>query len=478
MQHRSVTETITAAHELLTRGQVTAAVSLLERHCLQSRRTTSQRGQLLIELAAACLLAGDSSLELAAAALELLAGSHRGLADSALAAGLGAEVAALQGGGPATVRRFTQKVLESDDSRAHFHAASALLLTDSAESALLHLGLARTAADLPAWLDWRCWSLTGVALEQLADYALAADAIREAVATAPAGEQQELERLALADCLLELGDPEAAVTELAVIDSEKLLRVDDQIYRLWLQARSEELLGNPGLAIQHYRKARGLLETGGPIDAGSPFDRYGLELAAAQLLAARGAWQEAVELYRSALEAAAPEQLSITRHELAVVLIEAGADDEAWQELNLVSADAEYEWRAEAQAELADLAFRQGDNATAARLAEAAIAIRPVPAAYLCLGSIALEYYRLSEAVRCFELAAAEAVGGDPAWVAAQQLLADTYAQMGPENAERLYLHAQLALKYTDRRNDWYLPLRGHAETAQRALASQRRLVN
>ena len=49
---------------------------------------------------------------------------------------------------------------------------------------------------------------------------------------------------------------------------------------------------------------------------------------------------------------------------------------------------------------------------------------------------------------------------------------------MGPESADRLYLHAQLALKYTDQRNDWYLPLRSHAESAERTLAGQRRLVN
>lgn len=476
MAERSTSGVIQKAHFALDRGDSGRAVAILE-DAIGRTDQPEQRCELLIELAAACLLAGDEYLLLSESALDAAVMDLPETGNRPLLQALRAEQAALAGYGKNRVRQLTQSLRRSDDRRAGFHAASALLLVEAPEAALRFLRRAQEASLLPRHLEWRSWSLTGVALEQLGDYGLAAKAIRQAVAGAPAGEFQELERLALADCLLELGDAQSAATELAVIDHGSLQRPDDHVYRCWLMARAEQELGNPGLAIQHYRKARELM-TGSDVPPFLPWGHYQLLLAEAQLLADRGAWAEAVQLYQEACAEASPEQVSLTRHELAVVLIESGDTETAAQELAAVVRDNDYQWRAEAIAELADLALRRGDNQTAERLAHEAIAVRPVPAAYLCLGSMAFEYYRLEEAVGWFELAAEEATDGDPAWVAAQQLLTDALAQMGPDNAEKLYLHAQLALKYTDRRNDWYLPLRSHADSARRALAGQRRLVN
>ncbi len=464
------------AHSALDEGKLARALDLLHL-AVRQERGRERRAELLLELAAAYLLAGDEYLELGMAALERAEQSRPGLKSEPLGRVLHAELQALNGAPTTEVLHRLESLGGSGDHRVHFHAASAYLLVGEPQAALEHLQRAQDAA-LPRHLLWRSWSLTGVALEQLDDFELAARSIRQAVALSPEGEQQELERLALADCLLELGDAQAAATELAVIRQAKLTREEDQVFRIWLQARAEQQLGNPGLAIQHFRQARTRSLAGALIPPGSPFDLYGLTLAEAQLLADIGSYDESLASYTAALGLVSEEQSSLTRHEYAVVLIEAGKSQEANLELRKVAADSDYEWRAEVLAELADLAFREGDNREAERLANEALALRPVATAYLCLGSIAFEYYRLSEAVSWFELAAGTATDGDPGWVAAQQLLADVFAQMGPDNADRLYLHAQAALKYTDARNDWYLPLRNHAENARRALAGQRRLVN
>ncbi len=464
------------AQRALASGDMDEALLILNR-ALENETSPRGRQKLLLELAACYVLSGDEWLQLALAALDSAEAEGTDRESSGIAIALRAEIAALMGESGPLVEDQINRLGTAGDARTQFHAASALLLVGYSEAALQRLERAQQLG-LPLHLEWRSWSLTGVAEEQLGDFEAASRSISQAVSTAPPGESLNLEKLALADCLLELSDAKAAATVLAGLDRTGLKRHDDRVHLLWLQARTEQLLGNPGLAIQYYRQARTSLGDASHLPPGAPFDYYSLTLSEAQLLADQGSYPDAISTYREALRTSPAAHESLTRHELAVVLSEAGHFDEARAELHPVRHDLDYEWRAEAVAELAELAFRDGDNAGAERLAHEALQIRPVAAACLCLGCIAFEYYRLNEAVSWFERAAEVATDGDPGWVAAQQLLADVYAQMGPENAERLYLHAQAALKYTDSRNDWYLPLRAHAESAHRLLTGQRRLVN
>lgn len=467
-------EPLLQAQRALAEGNHAEAQLILS-GALEDEHDTQRRQLLLLELAASYLLAGDDWLQLALAAIDA-AEAETGEAP-ARAEAMRVEIAALYGESGTVVAARLRSLRLEGDALAQFHAASALLLVGLPESALDRLEAARSAG-LPQHLSWRAFSLAGVAHEQLGDFIRAAEAISTAVRLAPPGESVNLERLALADCLLELGDARTALKVTGAIERKALNRPEDHVYLQWLQARAEQQLGNPGLAVEYYRRARLQLSQLPAVPPGVPYDAHSLCIAEAQLLADLGHHAEAIRVYREALLAADPLQVSLTRHELAVVLAEAGRTEEAKSELRLAAADADYEWRPEATAELADLAYQEGDNPEAERLAAAALALRPVASAYLCLGSIAADYYRLHEAVSWFERAAETATDGDPSWLAAQQLLADTLAQMGPENAERLYLHAQAALKYTDSRNDWYLPLRAHAESAHRLLSSQRRLVN
>lgn len=464
------------ALQALNQGQHARAVALLT-EAIRHEKGRMARALLYLQLSETHLLEGTREVELARAALDQATALLPGTAHRLEARVYALEIAALQGADAFTVGDRLGRLGVLNSGRLNYHAASALLLVGDSEWALDHLRRAHSLS-LPAYLAWRVWSLAGVALEQLGDFELAAGSIRQALSLAPAGELQELERLALADCLLELGDLQAAARELAVVRHDQLQRPEDRLFRLWLLARSEQLLGNPGLALSHYQAALELHLKERPDVGGTPFDQYGLTLSTAQLFTDLGDYANALHNYRTALKLADASQVSLVRHEYAVALIEADQAEEAAAELRLVTADTDYEWQPEALAELADLAFRQGDNAGAEHLARQALEYRPVAAAYLCLGSVAFEYWRLEEAVDWFGKAADAAAAGDPAWLAAQQLLADAYAQMGPDNADRLYLHAQTALKYTDSRNDWYLPLRRHVETARRSLAGGGRLVN
>ena len=472
MRGRRNPEVHEAAQRALNDGRQPQAVRLLEA-AIRKERRRAQRAGLLVQLAEAHLLEGDRQLDLAHAALDMAWELLPAIAFWPEVKALDLEMAALDGAPLGELAGRMADLGEPDSGQASYHAASALLLAGQSDDALELLRKAHEQP-LPPYLEWRVWSLAGVALEQLGDFELAAGSIRQALSLAPAGELQELERLALADCLLESGDPAAAARELAVVKAELLERPEDRVFRHWLQARSEQLLGNPSLAVGHYGQALELSHGELPGTQGTPFDRYNLTIALAQLQADLGHFEDSLASYREGLELADPAQLSLVRHEFAVTLIESG-DAEV---LGQVAADESYEWRPEALAELADLRFRDGDNDGARELANRALAIRPVAAAYLCLGSIAMEYWRLQEAVDWFSKAADTAGSGDPTWLAAQQLLADTYAQMGPDNADRLFLHAQTALKYTDSRNDWYLPLRRHVEAARRTLAGTDRLVN
>ena len=469
-------DVLAEARRALEKDDINEAAELLYR-ALEKTRNPAARRQLQLELVSCSLLGGEEFLPFAAELLDSILNGPA--ADEPLLNACHAEIEALYGAGPELVRTILGPAAAYAGCAAgSFHAAAALLLSGAAGEALQLLQQAG-ARTVPAHFAWRIPSLEGVAHEQLGDYVSAAGAIRRAVRLAPPGDPQERERLALAECLLETGEPDAAASALARTSRERLSLPEDRVHFLWLRARTEEQAGNPGLAIGLYRQARTALEQLDDAAEGVPVDRYTVLAGEAQLQAEAGDWPEAVTLYREALAAAGPDRAGLARHELAVTLIDSGNTEEAAEHLNLLRDDDAYEWRAEVLAELADLAFFDGDNRLAEQLAREALDLREIPAACICLGCVALDYFGFADAVAWFEKAAAASQPGETAWVTAQQLLADTYARMGPETAERLLLHASAALQFTDRRNDWYLPLRAHEEYARSTLAGRpQRLVN
>lgn len=456
----------------LANGDTEKATGILEQ--LATRRGARRNRALAwLQLASLRLMSGSDPLESSREALMQALRLHAAVAREPLCQGVHWELRALEGARAREVRAGLRQLRQCRDGTAHYHAANAQLMIGSRTGALLHLRLALESG-IPDHVRWRCHSLAGYVREQQGDFERAVTEC-EASVRFSSGMDRQLERLALAANLIEIREARRAVHVLAEVDDSLLPEPYDHVHKAHLRGRAEADLGNPGIALECYRRARLLLAEAGPDLA---YDEIGLVLAQAQLLVDIGEFDAGIAAYREVVTLVDEGSASQYRHELAVALVDAGQQEAAQVELEAVLLDEGYAYRAEVLAELADMAFRQGDNDRAERLARRALGVRPVAPAYLCLGSIAYDYFRLNEAVSWFEQALEVSAEGDSWWVAAQQLLADVFSQMGPERADRLLQHASTALRYTDRRNDWYLPLRAHQETAQRTLAQRQRIVN
>jgi tetratricopeptide (TPR) repeat protein len=461
-------------HEALARSNYDQAFAALE---TASRRFTlpAEQARLSLQLAAVHSLYGPAGVSQGWHSLEAAGRLDSRITLEPLYNALYWEFKASQGAPARLIRRGAAELKEAGDAAAHYHAASALYQSGAVRASLSHLHRA-LQPELPAFLRWRCHSLRAILHEQLGQLEKSRDELEQAVQLSRGADQQS-ERLSLAACLLELDEPAEAVSVLNQIDDRLLAHPREQIHRMYLLGRGESGRGNPSLALGWFSRARSSfrqLEDG----SGQDEEAYLLVLSEAQLLSDLGQLDEARERYHEALGLAPDGFIAHGHHELAVALADAGELDAAEEELDLALLDEDYAYRPEALAELAEIHLRQGNNELAEETARRALAVRPVAAAFICLGSSAFDYYRLDEAVSWFEQALAAAEPESSHWILAQQLLADTFAQMGPESASRLYQHASTALRYTDRSNDWYLPLRSHQERASISLQVRRRLVN
>lgn len=454
--------------EALAQGRYDAAFDLLERAAMRPRRRRT-KALYRVHLAGLYALYGDEGLEPGSRMLDSALSLAPDLTEEPLYRALYWEFRAVAGEEEAVVKREAVPLLDAADAEARYHAASALYTVGALEEAVS--GLTRLSdEELPDHLAWRRWSLLGLARDELGQLEEAILAFERSVALANAGDEQ-LERLTLAGCLLELRRGEEALAVLSGVD-EELLESDEDLYQLrYLAGRAELDRGNPNLALAYLEEARTLLGEEADLD-------YPLLLAEGQVLAGLGRFDEAAEKFRSAASGGPPEGLSYALHEWALALLDAGDLEGAKEQLERVLEDREYFHIAEATADLAEVELKLGSFDRAEELAQKALEDGAVAAACLTLGSIAYEYYRLEEAVTWFERAASATEQGDPVWVLSQQLLADVFAQMGPSAAERLVVHARAALAYTDASNEWYLPLRDHLETAERHLGGHDRVIN
>lgn len=463
---------IESVQEALGQAGYSAAFDLLEQAVRRFRRPAEQ-AQLSLQLAAIHLLYGEAGALRSWQSLEAAGRLERSISNAPLFRALHWECRAYQGAPVRQVRRGVAALADSGDAAVHYHRAGALylcgLLSEAQEALLRALQLGP-----PAHLLWRCHSLLALVFEELGEPDERLSALRNSVRYSH-GPDRESERLSYAACLLDLGRSSEAVSTLNQIDETQLIHPSEHLQRLYLLGCAESDRDNPNLALSWLSRAR--LEHLAEIEQPDE-DAYRLLQAEADLLSDAGRFAEACERYRDALHFSPAELVPYAHHELAVALAEADQLDDAEAELGLALQDPEYAYRAEALAEVGEIRLRLGDSEQAELNARAALAIRPVPAAFICLGSLAFDYYRLDEAVSWFEQAAETAGAGSAHWLLAQQLLADVFALMGPEQASRLYQHASNALHYTDRNHDWYLTLRSHQETAQHSLITRRRPVN
>jgi tetratricopeptide (TPR) repeat protein len=454
--------------QALSQGRYDAAFALLESAARRPRRRRT-RALYRLHLAALYSLYGDDGLDDGSLALRSAVEVDPGIVDLALYRALFWEFGALGGESARAVKRGVKPVRQGGDSEALYHAANALYIAGALDDALAYLADLE-GEELPAYLGWRRWSLIGLVEEQLGNLERAADAFGVSVGLA-SGADQQLERLALAGCLLELHRGDDTLAVLAGVDEGQLETADDRMHLKYLAGRAEFERGNPNLALDLFEEARVL-------GSGEGEEHYALLVAEGQVMSSLGRFGEAAERFSRAVDDAAEDQISYALHEWALALMETGDLSSAEERLDEVAADLAYAYRADALADLAEVLFKLGSFDRAEVVAQQALELGATATACFTLGSIAYEYFRLDEAVTWFERAASACEPGDPVWVLAQQLLADVFAQKGPEVAERLVTHARAALAYTDPANEWFLPLKGYLETAERQLGGHRRVLN
>ncbi len=470
-----------SARQALAEGQYDVAFAMLER-ALRRGPNRHALGATWLQLAALYALYGEDGLENGQPALRNAVTSDPNLASHPLYRALYWEFAAYRGASVGDVKRGLRgKGAAEGESQgptttpdpelnavAAYHAAAALFAVDAARSSAARLGEIEEG-ELPAYLEWRRWSLLGQCAELMGEWEDAANAFERAVALAPALEAGA-ERLSLAGALVELLRTDEALAQLEQVEDDTL-GPDERAVHRYLLGRCHLELDNPNLALE-------LLEQAAQLDDHEGGHSYSVSFATAQALAALGRSAEAATAYQHALQLAPAEHRAFTQHEAAFAMIESDRLEQAEHLLSEVVTDPSYSYRGEALADLADVYLRRGDLDGAANLAQQALELGATAPACITLGSVAFEYFRLEEATSWYEQAASASQPGDPFWVAAQQMLADVYSQMGHEYAPRLLQHAKAALDYTEPGSEWYIPLKQYVDDAKLRLGGFERVLN
>jgi len=473
------------AHEALAKGQYEVAFAVLE-SAVKRGGTRGNQGPTWLQLAEVYALYGDEGLENGQPALRSAVSADPKLGSHPLYRALFWEFAAYRGAALSDVKRGLKDVPErapedpesgptppsgaatAFDAVASYHAAAALFAVDAAKSAGRRLRAIEEGA-LPAYLEWRRWSLVGQCSEALGEWEGAASAFARSVQLAPELER-DAERLSLAGALVELFRTEEALEHLAAVEAAGLQAGELAVYH-YLQGRAHLDLDNPNLALEHLREAASADdELGGAT--------YSVAFATAQALTAAGRPEEAIVAFERALANVPAEHRAFTQHEAAYALIECDRLEEAGSLLGEVVTDPTYSHRADALADLADVRLRCGELYSAQTLAQEALELGATAAACITLGSVAFEYYHLEDAAAWYEQALSASQTGDPFWVAAQQMLADVYAQMGDDYVARVLQHARAALEHTEAGSEWYLPLKQYVDDAKSRLGGFERVLN
>ncbi len=455
------------AHRALAEGRIDAAVALL-RDAAAASRSEATRALCQLHLASAASLHGEAGLDRGLQALRAAAGADPSAVRLPLYRALHWAFHAEQGASAHRVRRGVAGIDEGSGALPAYHAAVALHRAGAVRSAL-RLLQAVPAEALPRHLAWRRWSWIGRALLASDDAGGAADAFRRSVEEAPAGEV-DAERIRHAHALFEHGAARRALGALDAVRDVEAVDAETRHLARDVRGRAELELGNPGRALEILDDAER--------DAPDAERRYETAHAAAQALIALGRHDAAADRIAAALAGAPDADRAHAHHERGVALLDADRPEDAAEALQEALLDPDYPHRADATADLAEAQLRTGDLNVAAETARRALDAGATGPACLVLGSVALEYYEMDDAVTWFEQAASASPAGDPIWLAAQQSLADVFAQRGPESAERLLTHARAALRYTEPSSEWTASLETYVARAREQLGGRDRTLN
>lgn len=364
---------------------------------------------------------------------------------------------------------------EAADPVARFHALCALALAEQPQAALdLHLA----ADELPAHLRWRLRSWQADCQEQLGHTADAINLYAEAAHLATGLDRAVMlqEQAAL---LIQDGRPEDAKT---VLDNARLLYGSGRQAAINPMQTEDEGLN---LATWHYLRAQALLQMDLPdaaLDMVREADRlerqhgtpgYVVALLRGQILSHLGQQEKAIVAFEAALTLAEEGDRPYANHELGVALLDMDRPVEARDRLEIALNEPNYPYQPEVLADIAECDYRLGRMPEAQLAAEQALAQGAVIPASLVLGSVALDYFQLDEALEHYERVVREAAPDSRDWIIGHQMAADVMAQQGFPNPAAAVAHAQQALEHTPESDDWHGTLQDLLARAQTLLGQQ-----
>ena len=470
---RSPTAEIEPVHRALAEGRYEAALALLEGAAKRGRQRGKQRSnqaQFKLSLAAAYALYGEDGLEGGLLYLGEAAEADTAVTHTPLYRALYWEFAAYQGEPMSDVKRGALTAAQAGDATAIYHAACALAAIHAFKRATEML-LEVDAKALPAYLEWRYWSLLGRSYEAQGLFEEAADAFEHASTLCPC-EDKFSELLNLAANRLEALQPNLALA--ALERAERTFYADsasERAVQRYLTGRAHLLLGNPNTALNLFLEASVSESAAGE-------SSFSLRLALGQTYSLLGKLRRAAESYSEAVQLASKRQRALALHEYALLMLEANDLERAKELLQEAAEDEHYDLHAEAYADLADVELRLGNLRSADALAQRALDLGATTPACLTLGNIAHEYSRFDEAIVWFEKAASASARGSAEWLFAKEMLVDSFVQQGYAHPDRVIHHAEAVLHYLSPFDEWTLLMQGYLDHAKALLGGKPRLLN
>ncbi|RJF68988.1 MULTISPECIES: tetratricopeptide repeat protein [Deinococcus] len=354
---------------------------------------------------------------------------------------------------------------------ARYHALGALALSGQASGAL---DVFLPVTDVPEHLRWRLRSWQADSHEANGQTQEAAHLYGEAAHHAR-GLNRAVMLQEQAALLLQLGQLDAVRQALNAARPEYTGRDPDEGLNLatWHYLNAQALLqqGNPEDALREIEEAARLERHHGDMS-------YGVALVRGQVFSHLGRPEEALRAFEESLALATEPDRPYAQHELGVALLDLDRPLEARERLEAAAGEADYPYQPEVLADIAECDYRLGRLAEAQLEAEQALAGGAVVPASLVLGSIAMDYYHLDEALDHYERVVRESAPDTRDWVTGHQMAADIMAQQGFRDPAAAYAHAQQALEHTPESDDWHGTLQEYVRKAEALLGQGSRTLN